>query len=205
LSILPLLESVQLKKWRIYGRAASHLFIRLMKKKSLKSMAMLRTDMGRDLASKLLQIYKDSDECDQLEFLSFYKDTSSREQWDLQWKEQWDFQWQEDIDSQLAETAHIKHTRRSVSDLMNNIKSRDKSSNGSNEELQFITDIVDANEKDSEQEMQYETCSSSRWITLVLSCDKNALWTDRAPYFTCFANPLNCCFCMPFLSFTINH
>jgi hypothetical protein len=156
LSILPLLESVQLKKWRIYGRAASHLFIRLMKKKSLKSMAMLRTDMGRDLASKLLQIYKDSDECDQLEFLSFYRDTSSREQWDLQWKEQWDFQWQEDIDSQLAETAHIKHTRRSVSDLMNNIKSRDKSSNGSNEELQFITDIVDANEKDSEQEMQYD-------------------------------------------------
>jgi hypothetical protein len=119
-------------------------------------MAMLRTDMSQHLASKMLQIYKDSDECDQLEFLSFFKDTSSREQWDLQWKEQWDFQWQEDIDSQLAETAHIKHTRRSVSDLMKNIKSRDKSSNGSNEELQFITDIVDANEKDSEQEMQYD-------------------------------------------------
>jgi hypothetical protein len=143
LSILPFLESVQLQNWRLYWRAALHLFIRLMKKKSLKSMAMLRTDMSQHLASKMLQIYKDSDECDQLEFLSFFR-------------EQWDFQWQEDIDLQLAETAHIKHTRRSVSDFINNIKSRDKSSNGRNEELQFITDIVDANEKDSEQEMQYD-------------------------------------------------
>jgi hypothetical protein len=109
---------------------------------------MVRTRMDESLASKMLQIYKDSDECNQLEYLSFFRDTSSREQWDVQWKE--------DIDLQLAETAHIKHTRRSVSDFVNNIKSRDKSSNGRNEEIQFITDIVDANEKDSEQEMQYD-------------------------------------------------
>ena len=131
-------------------------------------MAMLRTDMSQHLASKMLQIYKDSDECNQLEFLSFFKDTSSREQWDLQWKEQWDFQWQEDIDLQLAETAHIKHTRRSVSDFVNNIKSRDKSSNGRNEELQFITDILDANEKDSEDEYD-QICRPDHLYALIQS------------------------------------
>jgi hypothetical protein len=120
-----------------------------MKKKSLKSIAMVRTKMSEYLASKMLQMYKDSDECNQLEFLSFFRDTSSREQWD--------FQWQEDIDLQLAETAHIKHTRRSVSDFMKNINCRKTSSNGRNKELQFITDIVDANKKDSEQEIQYDT------------------------------------------------
>jgi hypothetical protein len=96
----------------------------------------------------MLQIYKDYDECDQLEFISFFGNTSSREQWQEQW--------QEDIDMQLAETAHIKHTRRSVSDFLKNINSRETTSNGRNEELQFITDIVDANEKDSEHEIEYD-------------------------------------------------
>jgi hypothetical protein len=148
LSDLPFLESVILKNWRLQSREVLLLFIRLMKKKSLKSIAMVRTDMSEHLASKMVQIYKDSDECDQLEFLSFFRDTSSREQWDLQWKE--------DIDLQLAETAHIKHTRRSVSDFLNNIKSRETTSNGRNEEVQFITDIVDANEKDSEDGYEYD-------------------------------------------------
>ncbi|MCK7580965.1 MAG: hypothetical protein MZV65_38695 [Chromatiales bacterium] len=123
---------------------------------------MVRTKMSEYLASKMLQIYKDSDECDQLEFLSFFRDTSSREQWDLQW--------QEDIDLQLAETAHIKHTRRSVSDFMNNINSRETSSNGRNEELQFITDIVDANEKDSEHEIEYDRiCRPDHLYALIQS------------------------------------
>jgi hypothetical protein len=71
-------------------------------------------------------------------------------------REQWDFQWQEDIDLQLAEMAHIKHTRTSVSDFMNDINSRQKSSNGRNEELQFVHDILDANEKDSKDEIEYD-------------------------------------------------
>ena len=77
---------------------------------------------------------KDSDECDQLQFLSFFGHTSSPEQWQEQW--------QEDIDLQLAETAHIKHTRKSVSDFMNNINSQQTSSNGRNKDLQFITMIL---------------------------------------------------------------
>ena len=63
--------------------------------------------------------------------------------------------WEEDIDLQLAETAHIKHTRRSVSDFMNNINSWETSSNSRNKDLQFITDIVDANKKDSEDGCEY--------------------------------------------------
>jgi hypothetical protein len=45
----------------------------------------------------------------------------------------------------------VKHTRTSVSDFINNIQSQDTSSTSRNEDLQFITDIRDANEKDSEQ------------------------------------------------------
>jgi hypothetical protein len=60
--------------------------------------------------------------------------------------------WEEDIDLQLAETTYLKHTRKSVSDFINNIKSWETSSNGRNEELQFITNILDANKKDSEDE-----------------------------------------------------
>jgi hypothetical protein len=66
--------------------------------------------------------------------------------------------WEEEIDLQLAETAHVKHTRKSVSDFMNNIKSQETSFNGRNEELQFITDILDANEKDSEDEYDPICC-----------------------------------------------
>jgi hypothetical protein len=117
LSDLPFLESLRLEKWNLYRREALLLFIHLMKKKSLRSIAMVRTKMSEYLASKMLQIFKDSDECDQLEFLSFFRDTSSREQWD--------FQWQEDIYLQYSEMAHIKHTRRSVSDFMNNINSHE--------------------------------------------------------------------------------
>jgi len=107
--------------------------------------------MSEHLASKMLEIYNDSDECDQLEFLSFFRDNSSREIWDLQWKQ--------DIDLRLEEMAHIKHTRRSVSDFLNDINSRQKSSNGRNEELQFVHDILVANEKDSKDEIQYDMIS----------------------------------------------
>ena len=99
----------------------------------------------------MLQIYKDSDECNQLEFISFFGNTSKRERWQEQR--------QEDIDMQMAETAHIKHTRRSVSDFMNNINSWETTSNGRKEELQFITDIVDANKKDSEDGYEYDWIS----------------------------------------------
>jgi hypothetical protein len=51
---------------------------------------------------------------------------------------------------------HIKNTGRSVSDFMNNINSRETSSNGRNKNLQFITDIVDANEKVSEDGHEYD-------------------------------------------------
>jgi hypothetical protein len=133
-----------------------------MKKKSLKSIVMVRTKMSEYVAWKMLQIYKDSDECDQLEFFSFFGDTLSREQWD--------FQWQEDIDLQLAETTHIKHTRTSVSDFMNDINSQQNSSNGKNEELQFINDIVDANKKDSEHESLYDPiCRPDHLYALIQS------------------------------------
>jgi hypothetical protein len=162
LSDIPFLELIRLEKGNLYRKEALLLFIGLMKKKSLKSIAMVRTEMSEYLASKMLQIYKDSDEGNQLEFLFFFRDTSSREQWD--------FQWQEDIDLQLAETAHIKHTRRSVSDFMNNINSQQTSSNGRNKELQFITDIVNANKKDSEQEIEYDRiCRPDHLYALIQS------------------------------------
>ena len=37
------------------------------------------------------------------------------------------------------------------------------------------------NENDSIAPKIVATCSSSRWSTRVLSCDKNGQWTDRAP------------------------
>jgi hypothetical protein len=49
-----------------------------MKKKSVKSIAMVGTGMSEYLASKMLQIFKDSDECDQLQFLSFFGHHSLR-------------------------------------------------------------------------------------------------------------------------------
>jgi hypothetical protein len=52
-----------------------------MKKKSVKSIAMVRTGMSDYLVSKMLQIYKDSDKCDHLQFLSFFGHHSLREQW----------------------------------------------------------------------------------------------------------------------------
>jgi len=118
-----------------------------MRKKSLKSICMVGTRMTFYDATKMLQIYKDSDECDQLEFISFFGTSSPREQWQEQW--------QEDLDMQLSETAHFKSTRRSVSDFMNKINSRDPSSNGSNEELQFMNDILDADDKDSQDGKYY--------------------------------------------------
>jgi hypothetical protein len=122
-----------------------------MKKKTVKSIAMVGTQMSEYLASRMLQIFKDSDECNQLQLLSFFGYHSLREQWQEQW--------QEDIDLQLAETAHIKHTKRSMSDFMNNINSRETSSNGRNKDLQFITDIVNANEKNSEDGCEYNWIS----------------------------------------------
>jgi hypothetical protein len=109
---------------------------------------MVSTRMTEYVASRMLQIYKDSDECDQLEFISFFGNTSAREQWQEQW--------QEDLDMQLAEMAHFKNTRRSASDFMNKINTRENSSNGSNEELQFMNDILDADDKDS-QEGKYDS------------------------------------------------
>jgi hypothetical protein len=144
LSDLPVLESLKFSNWNLSQREALLLHVRLMKKKSLKSICMVGTRMTEYVASRMLQIYKDSDECDQLEFISFFGNTSPREQW------------QEDLDIQLAETAHFKNTRRSVSDFMNKINSRDPSSNGSNEELQFMNDILDADDKDS-QDGKYDS------------------------------------------------
>jgi hypothetical protein len=119
--------------------------------------------MSEYVARKMVQIYKDSDECNQLEFFSFFWDTSSRGQWD--------FQWQEDIDLQLAETAHIKHTRTSVSNFMNDINSWQNSSNGRNEELQFLNDILeDANKKDSEHDIEYDRiCRPDHLYALIKS------------------------------------
>jgi hypothetical protein len=148
LSDLPVSESVKLERWGLHRRESLLLYVHLMKKKSVKSIAMVGTQMSEYLASKMLQIYQDSDKCNQLQFLSFFGHHSLREQWEEQW--------QEDIDVQLAETAHIKHTRRSVSDFMNNINSRETSSYGRNEDLQFITDIVNANKKDSEDGYEYD-------------------------------------------------
>ena len=147
LSDLPVLESLKIANLKLSRRAAFLLHIRLMKKKSLKSICMVGTRMTFYDATKMLQIYKDSDECDQLEFISFFGNTSPREQWQEQW--------QEDLDMQLSETAHFKSTRRSVSDFMNKINSRDPSSNGSNEELQFMNDILDADDKDSQDGKYY--------------------------------------------------
>ena len=107
--------------------------------------------MTEYVASRMLQIYKDSDECDQLEFISFFGNTSPREQWQEQW--------QEDLDMQLAETAHFKNTRRSVSDFMNKINTQENSSNGSNEEQQFMNNILDADDKDS-QDGKYDSPDS---------------------------------------------
>jgi ankyrin repeat protein len=151
LSDLPVLESLTLERWNLSRREALLLHVCLMKKKSLKSICMVGTRMSEYVASKMLQIYKDSDECNQLEFLSFFGNTSSLEKWQEQW--------QEDIDLQLEELAHINHTRRSVSDFMNKINSRENSSNGSNEELQFMNNILDANDKDSEDGYEYDWIS----------------------------------------------
>jgi hypothetical protein len=84
LSNLPVLESVALGKWNVSSKEAL-LLLRLMKKKSLKSIRLVGTRMSQFLASRMLEIYNDSDECDQLEFVSFFG---------YIWKEQW----QEDID-----------------------------------------------------------------------------------------------------------
>jgi hypothetical protein len=122
-----------------------------MKKKLVKSILMVGTRMSEYVASRMLQIFKDSDECDHLEFLSFFcchgHHVSRFQLAPVHWEQE---HWEEDIDLQLAETAHVKHTKKSMSDFMNNINSWETSSNGRNEELQFITDILNANEKDSE-------------------------------------------------------
>jgi hypothetical protein len=85
LSGLPVLESVKLVGVGLYRRDALLLYIRLMKKKSVKSIAMVGTQMSEYLASRMLQIFKDSDECNQLEFLSFFRHHSLQEQWQEQW------------------------------------------------------------------------------------------------------------------------
>jgi hypothetical protein len=72
LSDLPFLESLVLEKWNLSWREALLLFICLMMKKSLKSIAMVCTEMSEYVARKMVQIYKDSDECNQLEFFSFF-------------------------------------------------------------------------------------------------------------------------------------
>jgi hypothetical protein len=127
LSDLPVLESVKLEKWSLNWREALLLHVRLMKKKLLKSICMVGTRMSEYVASKMLQIYKDSDECNQLQNLSFFGNPSVREPWQEQW--------QEDMDLQLVKTVHIKHTGRSMSDFMNEINSRETMSNGRNEDL----------------------------------------------------------------------
>jgi hypothetical protein len=153
LSNLPVLESVQFIKVNLIQRGyPSLLYIRLMKKKSLKSILMVGTKMSRNVASSMNSVFKDCDECNHLEFISLFDcgghHLSKRGFARVRWQPE---HWQEDIDLQLAETAHVKHTRTSVSDFITNIQSRDTSSTGRNEDLQFITDIRDVNEKDSEQ------------------------------------------------------
>jgi hypothetical protein len=135
LSDLPVLESVKLVRVGLHRREALLLYICLIKKKSVKSIVMVGTGMSEYLASRMLQILKDSDECNQLQFVSFFGHTSSREPWQEQW--------QEDVD------------QRSMSDFMNYINSWQTSSNGRNKDHRIITDIVHANKKDSEDGCKY--------------------------------------------------
>jgi hypothetical protein len=76
---------------------------------------------------------------------------------------------------QLAETAHFKNTRRSVSDFMNKINSRDPSANGSNEELQFMNDILDADDKDSQDGKYYSPESRPDHLYMLIKSKPDCL------------------------------
>jgi hypothetical protein len=76
LSDLPVLESLKFSNWNLSWREALLLHICLMKKKLLKIICMVGTRMTEYVASRMLQIYTDSDECNQLEFISFFGNTS---------------------------------------------------------------------------------------------------------------------------------
>jgi hypothetical protein len=65
-SNLPVLELVQFIKVALYRRDALLLYICLMKKKLVRSILMVDTQMDEYVASRMLRIFKDSDECDQL-------------------------------------------------------------------------------------------------------------------------------------------
>jgi hypothetical protein len=156
----PVLESVQFYNVPLYSRDAILLYHHLIKNKKLvRSILMVGTQMDNFLASRLVSIFEDNPVCENLEFMCLFdcdRPHASRQQW------------QEDIDLQLEEFCHVNHTRKSVSDFMNIIKSRETCSNGRNEELQFITDIMDANEKDSEDEYD-QICHPDHLYALIQS------------------------------------
>jgi hypothetical protein len=143
LNKLPLLESVLFYQVPLYRNRDAILFKRnLMEKNSVKNITMVGTDITNRIASWIVSVLKDNPKCENLEFICLFdcnRPHGSREQW------------HEDIDLQLEEDAHINHTRKSVSDFMNKINSRETNYNGrSNKELEFITDMLDAKEKDSD-------------------------------------------------------
>jgi hypothetical protein len=127
----------------LYRNRDAILFKRnLMEKNSVRNITMVGTDITNRIASWIVSVLKDNPKCENLEFICLFdcnRPHGSREQW------------HEDIDLQLEEDAHINHTRKSVSDFMNKINSRETNYNGrSNKELEFITDMLDAKEKDSD-------------------------------------------------------
>jgi ankyrin repeat protein len=143
LNKLPLLESVLFYQVPLYRNRDAILFKRnLMEKNSVRNITMVGTDITNRIASWIVSVLKDNPKCENLEFICLFdcnRPHGSREQW------------HEDIDLQLEEDAHINHTRKSVSDFMNKINSRETNYNGrSNKELEFITDMLDAKEKDSD-------------------------------------------------------
>jgi hypothetical protein len=96
LNKLPLFESVQFIAVPLYQRNALLLYHNLMKKKLVRSILMVDTQIDKFLASRMVSVLKDNPSCDNLEFICLFDHdgpNTSREEW------------QEDIDLQLAEMA----------------------------------------------------------------------------------------------------
>jgi hypothetical protein len=143
--IHPLLEKVTFERVQIDYRTMTLLYRMLVAKRSMRQLCMIGTDMDyRNSRFLLARIKRHEAECDHLTHICFFGcpyDRPSQESEE-------DRQWKDDIDNELDKITD-GNVNKSVKEFIDTIVSRDDNdSTTKHSHLQFITDVLHANEKD---------------------------------------------------------
>jgi hypothetical protein len=151
LNTLPLLEHLELRRVSIYPSDAKPMYRKILKKTSMRWVCMSHTGIDHWLSSQFfVRVMKDNPKLEHLQYMSLFGDNPPP---NPSFFDPTAADWQAAIDLELATITAENFTRGSIKQFMNKIKLCDQIEfNGHHSDLQFIVDIVDANEHDGNNE-----------------------------------------------------